>query len=134
MANILLIDDDDLVQSTLHRILLQAGHEVTVTNNGAVGLQKFLERTPDLVITDIFMPEQEGLETILKIRKVSGTVPIIAMSGLENMANLNLFGAAEAFGATRVLQKPFGAQKLWDAIEFCLAGTLRPGVQPRRSA
>ena len=123
MAKVLLIDDDDLVQTTLSTAVSLAGHTVTMATNGRDGLRLFTEQRHDVIVTDIIMPDQEGIETILSIRKIDGAVPIIAMSGATNMGNLDILGAAKTLGATRILKKPFGVQDLIDAIKECLSPT-----------
>jgi CheY-like chemotaxis protein len=123
MAKVLLIDDDDLVQATLSTAVGLAGHTVTTAKNGRDGLRLFTEQRHDVVVTDIIMPDQEGIETILSIRKMDGAVPIIAISGATRMGNLDILGVAQSLGATRVLKKPFGAQDLVDAIKECLSPT-----------
>ena len=81
MANILLIEDEPLVAATIEVVLMKAGHTVTRANNGEAGLAKYAEATPDLVITDIIMPQKEGIETIRDLRTKSADIPIIAISG-----------------------------------------------------
>lgn len=123
MASVLLIDDDDLIQATLKAALELAGYDVAVAGNGRDGLRKFSAHRPDIVITDIIMPEQEGIETILAIRKLDQTIPIIAMSGGASLGSVDFLAAALSFGATRILNKPFGPKALISAIQECMAAT-----------
>lgn len=81
VAHILVIDDDELVAKTIVALLESAAHTVDVATDGRNALKAYRPGAYDLVVTDIFMPEVEGLETIREIRKVDRKVPIIAMSG-----------------------------------------------------
>lgn len=120
MASILVIDDDALVQKTLGAVLECAGHAVHFAEDGREGVQKMRILDPDLIITDIIMPNQEGIETIIAIRKSSTTVPIIAISGAGS-GNLDVLKAAKEFGATKTIRKPFGAAALLEMVNACLA-------------
>jgi CheY-like chemotaxis protein len=122
MATILLIDDEELVRQTLGHTLTDGGHTVVFAGDGAEGLRRMAAVSPDLVITDIVMPDQEGLETIMALRKIAATLPIIAISGGGRGGKLDFLGAASALGATRVLRKPFGMAALLDAVNECLSG------------
>ena len=109
---ILVIDDDELARLTCRNILKKIGHDVAEADNGVRGLQKFREDKPDAVITDMLMPDKEGLETIADIRAIDPRVPIVAMSAggvKQNMAFLKL---AEKVGANRLLAKPFSPDEL----------------------
>ena len=81
MAKILIIDDDDEVRNTIVRTLKRAGHDILEAADGVKGLATFRSQKPDLVITDIFMPKQEGIGTILEIRAETTYVPVVAISG-----------------------------------------------------
>ena len=87
MVCILVIDDDELVRTTLSRTLTAAGYEVIEACNGDVGLRKFQGGNVDLVITDILMPEKEGLQTIQELREADGNMRIIAISGGDRLGN-----------------------------------------------
>jgi CheY-like chemotaxis protein len=118
MAHILLIDDEKLVRETFRAILEGAGHTVDEAGDGNAALARFRERRPDLVITDIFMPDQEGIGTILEIRKIDERVPIIVVTGGAH-AELNMTSATR-LGATRALLKPVRSALLLSAIDECL--------------
>ncbi|MDQ7247638.1 response regulator [Dongia sedimenti] len=120
MATILLIDDEVLVRQSLGHTLTDGGHTVVFAGDGAEGLRQMHAVNPDLVITDIVMPDQEGLETIMELRKISATLPIIAISGGGRGGSLDFLTAASALGATTVLRKPFGGTALLEAVEACL--------------
>ena len=118
VARILIIDDDQEVVATLGLALQGAGHEVVLAADGREGMEKHSAKPADLIITDLFMPGQEGLETIQKLRKESPEVPIIAMSGADS-AN-TMLNIASKMGAAKVLRKPFDIKELMDAIEEAL--------------
>ena len=109
---VLVIDDDDLVRYTLSKILQRNGYHVATASDGKRAMAVFRDERPDVVITDIIMPEQEGIETILKIRCERPEVKIIAISGGARSHNLDYLGMAEAFGADDVIAKPFEAEEL----------------------
>jgi YesN/AraC family two-component response regulator len=120
MARILLIDDDDSVRSVLRLILNQFGHVVIEACNGKEGIELYTHANADLVITDIVMPEKEGLEVLKEIRKKCPTVKIIAISGGGRVNPTDYLRMAIFFGATRVLAKPICSEALIGAINEVL--------------
>ncbi len=121
MANILVIDDDDIFRDVLVSALRQAGHAVREAGNGNEGLRLFHEQPAELVITDIVMPEKEGLDTIRDLRREFPTARIVAMSGgLAHDPKLYLH-MAEKFGAAAVLAKPFQLTELYQTVDAALA-------------
>jgi CheY-like chemotaxis protein len=120
MAHILLIDDDDGFRRMLRRTLERAGHSVTEAGDGAQALHALRDITVDLVITDLIMPEMEGIETIRELRQSHPDLGIIAMSGGGRMTPEGYLAAAKVFGAARVLAKPFENEELFAAIEAAL--------------
>jgi DNA-binding response OmpR family regulator len=123
MARILVIDDDTEIRSSLKAALEDEGHQVKVAEDGLRGLDLVGRTAFDAVITDIVMPEVEGIETILGIRKIFPDLPILAISG-EGLAaggRLDYLEIARRFGATDVLRKPFSTQSLVERLEACLA-------------
>ena len=109
---ILLIDDDKLVLYTLSRILRSTGGTVFTAENGAQGIALFRQERPDVVITDIVMPEQEGLATIIQMRRECPETQIIAISGGLRKGNLDVLRMAASLGADEVIAKPFEPQEL----------------------
>lgn len=93
MARLLLIEDDEGVRTVLRRMLEQAGHTVIEAHNGKEGLGLFQRASADLVITDIVMPEKEGLEVVKALRDTHPPVKIIAISGAGGQ-RLSRLGAA----------------------------------------
>lgn len=121
MADILIIDDDDVFRDVLASALEHSGHVVRQATNGVEGLQKFHQQPAELVITDIVMPEKEGLDTIRDLRREFPHARIIAMSGgLAHDPRLYLH-MAEKFGAQAVLAKPFALADLKKVVDEALA-------------
>src|SRR5260370_1226694 len=104
---ILLIDDDKLVLYTLSRILRGNGDTVVTAANGDQGMALFRRERPEVVITDIVMPEQEGLDTIVQIRRDCPEAKIIAISGGLRQGNHDVLSMAASLGADEVIAKPF---------------------------
>lgn len=121
MAHILLIDDEELVRAALREMMTSAGHTVAEAGNGKEALTLFDAATPDLVITDILMPEQEGLQTIAHMRSLRPAIKIIAITGGGGPRSSDLFRYATMLGARRALAKPFRKKDLLDAIDEVLA-------------
>lgn len=115
MARILLIDDDDALREILAVVLTRSGHAVTQANTGKKGVALFLAEPADLVITDLIMPDQEGIETIVQLRREHPDVAIIAMSGGVSNSGMYLNLAAK-LGAQRVLGKPFTMTELLNTV------------------
>lgn len=122
MARILIIDDEDTVRGALFTLLQREGHDVEFAENGNVGIQKFSESTFDLVITDIVMPEKEGIETIKDLRAMSPDVKIIGISGGGRSGNSGFLEMAFRLGANNTLSKPFSRKNLLHAVNDCLKG------------
>jgi CheY-like chemotaxis protein len=120
MATILLVDDDEAFRSMLRRTLLRAGYDVLEAADGEAALGALNKETVDLVITDIIMPNMEGIETIRTLRRTYPHLRIIAMSGGGRMNPEGYLEVAKAFGAVRVLSKPFDNAQLFAAVEEAL--------------
>ena len=115
MPRILVIDDDEHLLSTIGHALTTSGHTVVTANNGVRGEMLFRATPFDLIITDLVMPEREGLETIIVLRREFPHIPVIAITGLAKNSALYL-GIARRLGARHVLEKPFSHQALLDAV------------------
>jgi DNA-binding response OmpR family regulator len=118
---ILLIDDDIAVLRTLEIILSDLGYDIVTAKDGMEGLRAFHKTHPDLVITDLIMPEKEGLETIIEMRRERPEVKIIAISGGGRVHNTNFLEMATSLGANAVLPKPFDPSELDEKIKDCLS-------------
>jgi CheY-like chemotaxis protein len=117
MAQILVIDDDVMLQRMLKETLTYLGHEVRQAFDGREGVRLCREAPPDLVLTDIMMPEQDGLQTIRELGRTCPNVKIIAMSGGSNLLpGLDALTFATRFGARQVLYKPFAHDELRAAL------------------
>jgi DNA-binding response OmpR family regulator len=126
MARILVIDDDHAVRLTMEVILEHEGYEVVFANDGEQGIRMFDRARPDLVISDIIMPNKEGIETITAIRERSPTTPIIAVSGGGRIGNADFLTMAMKVGANEVLPKPFEGEELTAVVGRLIAEAARP--------
>ena len=104
---ILIIDDEELVRLTLRQTFEKLGYTVREASDGRRGVQAQRDDPADLIITDIVMPDQEGVETIIELRKEFPEVPIIAMSGGGRIGATDYLEHAQKFGASKVFEKPF---------------------------
>jgi DNA-binding response OmpR family regulator len=123
MADILIIDDDRQIRRLISRILRGAGHSVREASDGRCGLDLFTQAVPALVVTDLVMPDKEGIETIREIHDKNASIPILAISGASTSIFLR---AATAMGATAALEKPFGAGELLAVVTELLNAAIPP--------
>jgi YesN/AraC family two-component response regulator len=123
MARILIIDDDRQIRNMLKQILSRAGYEVVEAHDGVEGLRAFRTSPTDLVITDILMPEKEGLETIQELRQLSPQLQILALSGGGERGNFDFLQVAKKLGAQHTMRKPVAREALLDTIAQMLPGT-----------
>lgn len=122
MAQILLIDDDALLRDTVRQLLELDGHQVEEACDGAVGLQKLRQHGGvDLVITDMLMPQMDGAQVIVEVKRLRPGLPVLAISGGRRSLSprFNLDTAVIA-GAAQSLSKPFGRAALQAAVESAL--------------
>ena len=119
-VQILLIDDDELLREALESILKTVGYSVIHASDGELGLRAFEESRPALVVTDILMPNVEGIQTIRELRRIDGSAKIIAISGGDRGGDVQYLEMASKLGADRILAKPFRRQALLDLIEELL--------------
>ena len=122
MAHILLIEDDVQFLHMLTKMLQQDGHMITTASDGAEALIILLSLHPDLIVTDILMPNLDGVETIMQLAQQGNAVPIIAMSGGRRAisAEFNL-DSARLLGVKAALTKPFSRIDLRHAIAEALS-------------
>lgn len=120
MPTVLVIDDDEMVRGLLARALKGARYEVIEAADGQEGLALARSHMPDLVVTDLVMPVQEGVETILTLRRERPRLPIIAISGGVTNSRLYL-DIAGKIGARHILPKPFTPKELLQLIEQVFA-------------
>jgi DNA-binding NtrC family response regulator len=122
MTKILVIDDDVIVRETIVQILEDGGYQVLSAEDGKRGMAAFRSERPDLVITDIIMPEQEGIQTITEIRAVKPDAKIIAISGGGRIGNTDFLKIARHLGAFDAIAKPFDPDDLLTRVGRCLNG------------
>lgn len=117
MKRILVIDDEEQIRNVLKKILERSGYKVSTANNGADGLHKFKRNPSELVITDLTMPEMDGMEAITRITKLAPGTKIIAISGGgERFPDYFLPMAGES-GAHMTFKKPVSAKEIVRAVE-----------------
>ncbi len=120
MACILLIDDDPAVRFLISDILEECGYEVITAVNGTEGLRSLALEQPDLVITDIIMPDMNGIEVIMKVKSANPEGKIIALSAGGRITPERYLETAMEVGAQKVLTKPVAHQELTDAVREVL--------------
>ena len=120
MTLILVVEDDEAFREMLELKLTKLGYEVASARNGKDVLRMVKDFQVDLVITDLVMPEKEGLELIMELKEHVPHLRIIATSGGGRMGNVDYLKTAEKFGAARTLKKPFTDGQLTEAIQFAL--------------
>lgn len=121
MSRVLVIEDDALLRQAIVRALTSHGYDVISAEDGAAGLAAWALEQPDLVITDLHMPNVDGIETIRALRKAGATVPILAVSGGDSLRSMLALESAGDLGATGLLSKPFTASQLAEAVVKALA-------------
>lgn len=127
MARVLLVDDEVLVLQLFEAVLELDHHQVTTASDGNAALAALARGTFDVVVTDIVMPDKEGIELIVDMRKVRPDLPIIAMSGGGRGSSADYLEMAALLGARKTLAKPFSTQELLEAVR----DVLQPIAQPR---
>ena len=120
MPRILVIDDDPDVRGSLTKILMRAGYDVAAAADGAAGIELQHEEPADVIITDIFMPGLDGLQTIRQLKKEGSAVRIIAVSGGDRTGTMDLKEHAHLMGAFTVLAKPFEMGDVLAAVKAAL--------------
>jgi YesN/AraC family two-component response regulator len=116
MAKVLIIDDESAIAMMLQRLVDKAGHTSKIASNGNEGMAIFDEFLPDLLITDIVMPEKEGLEIIFELRRRNPDLKIIAISGGGRFQYEGYLNSAKHLGANLVCQKPLDIKLLMNSI------------------
>lgn len=120
VKKILIIDDDPMLLKSVKVVLEKTEYQVTTAEDGVEGCALFDKGGFDMVITDILMPNKDGIKTISYIRKVNKEIPILAISGAGMAGAINNLSAAMLMGATETLAKPFKKEALLGAVKACL--------------
>ena len=120
MARILIIDDEAMIRNLIVKILEREGYETITASDGKEGIKSHRENPADLIITDLIMPEKEGIETIMELRRDFPDVKIIAMSGGGNIDPETYLRIAKTMGAIKTLAKPFNRKELLKTIQELL--------------
>src|SRR5688572_14950629 len=119
---ILIVDDDPGIRRTLHLLLSKSGYQVTQAGDGLEALRLWREHGGDLVITDLHMPEKNGIEMIVELLTLSPGMRIIAMSGGGQTKRLDLLGNATMLGAVFTIEKPFTLSEMLSVVKQALNG------------
>ena len=118
MSSILVVDDEDQIRHLIRETLEGANYRVTEARDGKEAIKQYRSAPADLIIMDILMPDQDGLETIAALRREFLNVKVIAMTGGSGMIGiLNFLDVAKMLGAHRTLQKPFEMKTLLDTVQ-----------------
>jgi CheY-like chemotaxis protein len=117
MTHILVIDDEKPIRLMLRKLLESQGYTVTDASDGTEGLKRYQEHPADLIITDIIMPDKEGIETIIALKKQNPDIKIIAMSGGGKNKPDRYLQTAKLLGAKETFEKPIRKEKLLQAIQ-----------------
>jgi len=120
MANILIIDDDNQFRTMLRKMIERNGYEVIEASGGEEGIKLYRKNPTDLIITDLIMPEKDGIETIQELKKEFPDVRIIAISGGGRLGPQDYLHLAKMFGVQRTLTKPIELPVLLQTIEELL--------------
>lgn len=120
MASILVIDDEEMMRISIKVALERLGHQVIEAADGKEGVDVYKSSPTDLVITDLIMPEQEGVETIVQLKGEFPDLKIIAMSGGGRMNNMDFLEVAQHLGANAILKKPFRKAELEETLNKVL--------------
>ena len=119
---ILVVDDDPGIRRTLQALLSRAGYRVTQARDGTEAVRLWREQGGDLVITDLHMPEKDGIQTIIELLSHSPGARIIAMSGGGQTKRLDLLGNASLLGAVLTIEKPFTISEMMMLVGRALRG------------
>ncbi len=118
MASILIVDDEASIRTLLRKILEEDGHQIREATNGETGLALYRETPADLVITDILMPERDGMDITLELTREFLDAKVIAMTGATG--DQNFLNVAKLFGARRVIKKPFSVEAIRHLVRHTL--------------
>ena len=121
MKNILLVDDEEAIRKMMRRILQDDSYEFSEAENGAVAIKKLEAKKFDLIITDVIMPDCDGIELVMNVRKKTPETKVIVMSGGGRVRADHYLQLAEKLGAVSVFEKPFDASELRETVRKYLS-------------
>ncbi|MDH5230605.1 MAG: response regulator [Gammaproteobacteria bacterium] len=121
MAKVLIVDDEESIRGFVKQVVEMQGHEAKEAENGRIAADLYENFQADLVITDLIMPEMDGLELIVHVKKKYPSVKIIAMSGRAALDTRHYLEFANRFGANKILEKPVDMDTLINTIAEVLA-------------
>ena len=130
MARILIIDDESQIRSMLRLMLERAGYEIAEAPDGIDGIRQYRENPADLIITDLIMPNKDGIGMIIELKKEFPEVKIIAMSGGGVNRPEGYLDGAKKLGATRILVKPIDRDEMLKAVKETLKDVATPAESP----
>jgi CheY-like chemotaxis protein len=125
MPRIFVIDDEPLIRSTVVTILTREGFSIEEASDSVAGIAMFHKNSPDVVITDIFMPNKDGIEIIMELKRLCPRTKVIAMTGGGQTRMMEIASAAQILGADHILHKPFERESLLEAVNAAI-GTPPP--------
>lgn len=120
-ATILIVEDEAQLREVLRVTLERANYRVIAAENGNVGIRRYRESRPDLILTDMLLPGTDGVELLRAIRQIDPEARMIAMSGGGQAAEIKFLELTKEFGAVESLAKPFRKAQLLSAVERVLA-------------
>jgi DNA-binding response OmpR family regulator len=126
MQRVLIIEDDPAMSEYMGEILRRAGFDVSAAFNGVTGLEALRSSPPDVAILDIFMPEKDGLEVLIELRRTNPELNVVITSGKQHLLSGSSLSLAEQLGANATLPKPFTPKELV-AVVSRLAGVAPSG-------
>ena len=121
MSRVLVIDDEPYILLMLKKLFEKEGFEVDIAINGDEGIRMFAKYPADVIITDIVMPEKEGLETIREFKQTNPDLKIIAISGGGRIDSKEYLDSARLFGASKIFRKPFKQREMVNAVHELLS-------------
>mgnify|MGYP003836147139 CR=1 FL=1 len=121
MKSILVVDDEKNIRTIVRAILENEGYTVLEASDGNEAIRQFGEHSPDLVVTDLLMPEKDGIETLFELKQINGNAKVIALSGGGRICSENYLNYARKLGATATLEKPFTSEELLAVVHQAMA-------------
>lgn len=121
MSYILVVDDDEAIRDMLQLLLERKGYSVEVAEDGNVGERMLAEQLPDLLITDMMMPEEDGMELLMHVRQNYSDLPVIAISGGSRGFSYDPLPTAQRLGASRAFSKPLDPKELLASVQELLS-------------